>query len=80
MDLTAFGQPDLTIGADEPRSRDDPQALGGSEISPPLHRRAAEGDEEIDRDRILIEFLQREESFDDLLAALAHSDDESAAW
>jgi fatty-acyl-CoA synthase len=79
VDLATAGQSDLTVGADEAGRRDDLHALHGREVPLSLERRAVEWNEEVDRDRLGSEGLEREQRLDDLLVAFAEPDDEAAA-
>ncbi len=77
--LTAAGDPDLDVGADEPHHRQDAQAALRAEVPLLGERGALERDQEVDRHRVRVQLAQREDHVDQVLVALAHAGDQAGA-
>ncbi|SII71388.1 Uncharacterised protein [Mycobacteroides abscessus subsp. abscessus] len=77
--LPTAGDAQLAVGAHQSHGAEDAEAVLRGELVGAGQRRAFEGDEEVDGDRIGVEVAQGEDRLDDLLIRLPHPDDESRA-
>ncbi len=76
MHLAAPGEPHLHVRADEPHHGEDAQRPLRGQVPLAGQRRPLEGDQEVHRHRVRVQFAQREDHVDQVLVALAHPRDQ----